>query len=135
MLDLLGILAKILTMSEIKAGFSFPGMDRFTEEQAARLAELVQGISGCQPQAVISVCETEGVGYLPSGFPDTSGIARIEKQVKIIGCFCIALETARLLSGKLPSQEIIDLIEQNDWVYENIPQAIFDCLQRIPDSN
>ncbi len=108
----------------------FSGMELFSTDHAKRLGTLIGSIKGFQARAVIEVSEQAGVGWQPNGFPDTKGVAQVERIIKTRGCAMIALETARALGGSLSTEEIVELVEQNGGVYESIPQAVRTFLQQ-----
>lgn len=114
---------------ELVEGLPFPGADLFDVEEAKRLEQVIQNLRELQPEAVISICEKEEIGWDASGYPQATAIRQVEAGVKTRGCAIVALETARALGGKLTTEQVIGIVNASGRVYECIPQAVYQVLQ------
>lgn len=114
---------------ELVEGLPFPGADLFDAEAAKRLHAVIEDVRKFQPKAVISICEEEGIGWDDSGFPQYEEVGHVETVVRTRGCAMVALETARVLGGKLTTEQVIGIVNASGRVYECIPQAVYQVLQ------
>ena len=116
---------------EIKADFSFPGMELFPADQATALSKSIQQAMGMQPYAVIKICE-EKTSEWEDGRPNSTQISQVEQIVKARGCEMIALETAKMLGKELATEEVLTIVTDARLVYKDIPREVYKYI-RMPE--
>jgi hypothetical protein len=109
---------------------SFLGSELFEPDKALQIDFLIQQLITQQPDTVISLCEKGGIGWDPSGYPETKAISHVEQGVKRRGCAAIAIETANLLGVNLETHEVINLIlEDRGYDYKKVPERVLKFVQ------